>query len=93
MCGEGNNRSVHIAHLLRYKGHDTLSAGVRTAEPETLKMLADWADRVIVTEQVQRESFPGHPAVDLWAIPDDMPRPFNSLQNQMVRAYIERSGL
>jgi hypothetical protein len=50
LCDEGVNRSVTIAHQLKYLGHDVLSAGLKTNSVDTLMTLAKWADHVIYTE-------------------------------------------
>lgn len=58
VCDQGNNRSVQFAHLLKYWGHDTISVGIKTTSKETLDMLFKWADKIIVTEDDQFDSFP-----------------------------------
>lgn len=86
MCLEGNNRSVTLAHQLKYLDHDVLTGGFNTNDPTTVIMLAEWADLVILTEQDQ--IIPMQMALDLggvetehvslWDIgPDIYPRPFN----------------
>ena len=42
-----------FAHLLKYWGNETLAAGIDTNSPETLAMLYDWADAIILTEKRQ----------------------------------------
>ena len=49
-CDQGNNRSVVIAHQLKYWGHDVLSCGLSTNDRPTIDMLCAWSDRVIVVE-------------------------------------------
>jgi hypothetical protein len=82
LCDEGNNRSVTLAHQLKYWGNDVIAAGVKRNSLETIGMLCNWADRVILTEASQLEyfNFNGIQAdkVDVWDIgPDVYPRPFN----------------
>src|SRR2546421_9718227 len=92
LCSEGNNRSVTIAHQLKYLGHDCLAAGTRTNSPETLTMLCEWAERIITTDSTQ--AVPGeHGAkVELWDIgPDRYPRPFNAQLLRIVRGHVERN--
>lgn len=51
LCERGNNRSVIMASTLREDGgyRDVISQGVYTASQETLVMLYDWADKIILT--------------------------------------------
>lgn len=51
LCERGNNRSVIMASILRENGHqrDVISQGVYTATQDTLVMLYDWADKIILT--------------------------------------------
>lgn len=83
LCHEGNNRSVTIAHHLKYWGHDVLTAGIKTNTPETLKLLSNWADRIILTEDEQQYELANDVSFDfkklqLWDVgPDTYPRPFN----------------
>jgi hypothetical protein len=53
-CEMGMNRSVHFASLLKNWGNDTIAMGLATTTPETQKMLCDWADLIILTEEMQK---------------------------------------
>lgn len=87
VCDEGNNRSVTIAHHLKYWNHDVLSAGLNRNSEETLKMLSDWADRIITTDGSQ---YINSNKVQLWDVgPDTYPRPFNKTLLSKVRALME----
>lgn len=95
LCDQGNNRSVTIAGHLKYWGHDVIPAGIKTNAPETLHMLARWADRIILTEAVQAAEL--GPFLDgyihktqTWDVgPDTYPRPFNKDLLGKVRALME----
>jgi hypothetical protein len=98
LCDQGNNRSVTIAHHLKYWGHDVLSAGLLTNEPETLALLSVWADRIIVTEQLHYDLIKQSPMaateimnkVQLWDVgPDTYPRPFNRKLLAKVRKLMQ----
>ena len=90
LCDEGNNRSVMIAHLLKYWGHDILAAGVKRNSPATLDMLVEWADRIITTEEGQLEG----EKVQLWNIgPDHYPRPFNRYLLRIVQDMMQEHKL
>lgn len=50
-CFGGNVRSVGCKFVLHMKyGHDVLACGVDHNTPETIEMLCNWADYVIVME-------------------------------------------
>jgi len=51
VCGEGLNRSVCVRMLLQYVGHEVIPVGLNRHTDETLQMLYDWADRVIVLDR------------------------------------------
>lgn len=61
VCKHGNNRSVHLGVLLKdYYGYpDTLVAGVEKNSHETLIMLFEWADKIVVLEEWMKERIPG----------------------------------
>lgn len=81
-CDQGNNRSVTIAHHLKYWNHDVLTAGLLTNSSHTIAMLGAWADRIILTDQIQLDALPKPMTFadkfQLWDVgPDIYPRPFN----------------
>lgn len=53
LCQRGNNRSVVLGSILRdkMKQKDVISAGAFTYSQETLVMLYDWADKILVVEK------------------------------------------
>lgn len=97
VCDQGNNRSVMVAHHLKYWGHDVIAAGIKTNSPETLRILEEWADRIIITEAIQIEALGDNNAnsalrvariTQLWNIgPDHFPRPFNPELNAIVKRF------
>lgn len=95
VCDQGNNRSVTIAHHIKYLGHDVLTAGLSTNSPETLTMLFNWADKVIATDEGQANdmSILGDKVL-VWDVgPDRYPRPFNPHLLKLVRRLVdERRG-
>lgn len=49
MCAGGNVRSVALKYLLKYKyGHEALACGQDANSAETINLLCNWADYVIV---------------------------------------------
>lgn len=92
VCDQGNNRSVTVAHHLKYWRHDVLTAGISANTTETLAMLRDWADRIIVTDVGQVVApITNSDKIQLWDIgPDVYPRPFNKDLLAIVRELMER---
>lgn len=91
VCDHGCNRSVHIAHRLKFQGgHDTLAVGVQTASPETLRMLERWAELIILTDSEQARAFTDAATTTwVWSVRDGFPRPFHPGQDKLVRRYID----
>lgn len=90
VCDQGNNRSVHLAHLLKYWDHDTIPVGLATTSIETLEMLYNWADRILTTSFDQK--VPGEFADKVKLIdigPDIYPRPFNPELHAKVKQLLE----
>lgn len=56
MCAGGNVRSVALKYLLKYKyGHEALACGQDANSAETIDLLCNWADYVIVmTEEYEK---------------------------------------
>ena len=53
VCEGGNVRSVGMAFALKHiYGQDALACGWRFNSLETFKMLCDWADRIVVMQEV-----------------------------------------
>jgi len=51
ICRGGNSRSVGLAFLLKYKySVDALSASLEKNSTETLRLLCEWADKVVLVE-------------------------------------------
>lgn len=51
LCQGGQVRSVTIAGILKYDfGFDALAGSLEKNTPETLTMLCEWADQIIVVE-------------------------------------------
>ena len=49
MCAGGNVRSVALKYLLKYKyGHESLACGQDANSAETIEILCNWADYIIV---------------------------------------------
>lgn len=94
VCDQGNNRSITLAHQLKYLGHDVLSAGLQTNKDETLRMLYDWAERIITTDTTQVIPDKFQSKVVLFDLGIDVyPRPFNTTLLQKVKWLIKNQPL
>lgn len=52
MCAGGNVRSVALKYLLKYKyNHESLACGQDANSAETIELLCQWADYIIVVTQ------------------------------------------
>lgn len=92
VCDQGNNRSVVLAHQLKYWGHDVIPVGLATNSQATLHMLYRWADRIIVTENGMKSKIPADfdPKIETWDVgPDTYPRPMNRELLDKVRKLME----
>lgn len=94
VCDQGNNRSVQFAHLLKYMKHDTIPVGLSTTSYETLKMLFDWADVIICTDDTQVIPSEYMHKYKLWNVgPDRFPRPFNHELLTIAKRFIAENPL
>lgn len=86
VCDQGNNRSVHFSHLLKYVNNsDTIPIGLSTASSDTLDMLFRWSDLIVLTEKVQTVPDEFKDKVILCDVgKDTYPRPFN--KDLMIKA-------
>lgn len=51
MCQGGNSRSVAMAYLLKYFYNiDAIACSWEKNSPETLKMLFEWADNILIMQ-------------------------------------------
>lgn len=97
VCEHGNNRSVNFAQRLKYKYKaDTIAIGLTTTSQETLKMLYDWADYIIIPEKALRYHMPeGYDQkIKYFEVGmDRFPRPFNIELDRLVKKIIEENPL
>lgn len=89
VCDQGNNRSVTLAGQLKYLGHDVLSAGLEINSAGTINHLADWADKIIITDFGQMLPIQYAHKMEFWNIgPDVYPRPYNKDLLKIVKRLI-----
>lgn len=58
VCHAGYVRSAATAMILKMRGFDAIAVGVNHASPETLKMMGEWADKILIAEPSMAWSFP-----------------------------------
>jgi predicted protein tyrosine phosphatase len=59
VCHGGNVRSVALAYVLKnLVDADALACGWSANTPETLSMLCEWADRIIIVQEHYLEKIP-----------------------------------
>lgn len=94
VCNYGSNRSVHLASLLKKMGHDCLAAGVDKNALDTLNMLCNWAEVIIVTDVPHLEEIKKY-CIDQTKIklcnvgPDKYTRPMNQELKGQIQWWIE----
>lgn len=99
VCDQGVSRSPTLAALLQYRGHETLAIGAERSSDETRRLLAEWADLVILTDVNQLGYFPtlqtprDGKRLEVWPIADAYPRPFNQELRQIVLRFAGEKGL
>jgi galactitol-specific phosphotransferase system IIB component len=98
VCAHGNVRSVATRQRLNRRGYENVIAiGVNTTTQETLGMLCEWADLILVAEPMMLYQLPevGHRKVSrLFTIgPDLWADPFNQELKDIVIEQIEKLDL
>lgn len=97
VCDQGNSRSVQLAYPLKYKYKaDVIPIGLDTTSKETLKMLFDWADHIILTDKEQFVKIPeGYDSkIKVWDFGDDRYiRPLNAEFAEYAKRFIEENPL
>jgi galactitol-specific phosphotransferase system IIB component len=91
VCDQGCNRSVMFAHLLKYWNNDTIPIGLKNTSNETLTMLFNWAEIILLTAKDQKVPPKFEHKVLLCDVgPDTYPRPFNKDLHEKVKRYLDQ---
>ncbi len=97
VCEHGNNRSVTMAHILKYTDNfETLTAGLAYHTPETLKMLFDWAEVIVVPEYKLLSLVPEQykSKIKYYNLGEDKyPRPFNMILYNKAKEIMRRDKI
>ena len=93
MCERGIHRSVTAQWLLSHDQHEVISAGILTLSDETMRMLYDWADRVVLLDGRYRDQIPAEKLV-LWDVgPDIFDHHFNIDLVRILRIHKQGRSL
>jgi galactitol-specific phosphotransferase system IIB component len=88
VCHGGNVRSVALAYVLKtLAGADALAASVKHNSPQTLNMLCDWADRIIVVQAHYADKIPQSHRNKVRVYDVGRDRWFNSLHPQLLSMF------
>jgi|ERR1035437_6155431 hypothetical protein len=93
VCSEGINRSQVLAAIIKYKAGDTIAIGVNNTSPETLEMLYEWAEWIIVVDARLIPLIPEKYAskVHDWDVGEDRyPREYNKELLEIFHRYMEK---
>ena len=59
ICAEGNSRSVGTRFILNQLGNfDVLACGINRNKPETVNILCEWADKILLAEKIMIYQLP-----------------------------------
>jgi predicted protein tyrosine phosphatase len=103
MCAGGHVRSVGMKYLLTYKyGHEALACGQDSNSPETIEMLCQWADYVVVMSPEYEKFVPqkyhfkenGERKLFCYNVgPDRFGTAFHPELQKMIQVMIQQHGL
>lgn len=58
VCQKGCNRSVFLAYRFKRNGHSAIPVGWMTESAETLAMMCEWADHIVVVMAEYKKKIP-----------------------------------
>jgi predicted protein tyrosine phosphatase len=90
ICEQGLNRSVTCKYLLQ-DSHEVIAAGLNLT-PDTLAMLVDWADRVILLDARFSTGWPPEKLVICNVGPDHFEHHYNPELVQLLRNLLKTAG-
>jgi predicted protein tyrosine phosphatase len=91
VCERGLNRSVTAKYLLQ-DDHEVIAAGLNLA-PDTLRMLYDWADRIVLLDARFSEGIPAGKLVLCDVGPDRYEHHYNRELLLWLRMLLKTAGL
>ena len=96
VCQHGMCRSVATRHCLKDRGYtNVLATGWNDTSEETLKMLCNWADKILVAKTYHGDMLPiGNEKIDKdFTIGDDVwLNPFNTTLHKIINTKLDLIG-
>lgn len=74
VCSQGNKRSVFTRFILNHH-HDVIALGVDVNSPETIRMLSEWSDVILIAHPKMKKRIPTtlqHKIDERFTIGDDI---------------------
>ena len=97
ICQNGNCRSVATCYCLKKRGYkNVIATGWNNTSSETLKMLCDWADKILVAKPSHGDMLPnGKEKIDqVFTIGDDKwLNPMNKELKEIINKQLDLIGL
>jgi predicted protein tyrosine phosphatase len=96
ICRGGQVRSVAAKFALTQYGHDVLAIGWQNNSKETLNMLCEWADYIVVMKDEFCKEIPDkfeHKMICYHVGPDRFGYAFHPELQQMIHHMIKKHGL
>ncbi len=97
VCRQGNSRSVGTRYRLNRRGYgNVIAIGAFNTNQETLKMLCDWADKILLAKPHHGENLPsGKEKIDTeFTIGEDnWNNPMNKELHEIVNKELDKIGL
>jgi predicted protein tyrosine phosphatase len=96
-CSEGANRSVTLAHILRYApDFETMTVGLKYNSDATVMMMFEWADKILLVERWMITLVPKryeHKVKIVDIGPDIYPRPYNPELYAKIKRLLEKDRI
>lgn len=95
LCRCGHSRSVALSRIFHKYGIPAVAAGADTAGPDALRVLSQWADRVIVLEEKFAAAVPDVSRPKVFAMdigPDRWSNPYHPELLALVERLAREAG-
>lgn len=95
-CSQGNKRSVFTRYVLNYSKHEALAIGVDINTTDTIILLCNWADVILLAEPQMKKKIPTrfqHKVDDRFTIgPDVFPTNITGRLKDLVKVSLKNLG-
>lgn len=87
VCEQGLNRAVTAKWLLQFRNHEVIAAGLKRLSSDTLQMLFDWADLIVLLDGRYVDDIPPEKLL-VWDVgPDRFEHHYNPELVAMLRQF------